>query len=82
MDSVSATEQYRRKGSETMDTPARGHDASKVLAMIDNVVIRNRAYKRARRTAEEPREYGRVDKSIKDLEEAAEKLRKARAVEK
>ncbi|MEH6435800.1 hypothetical protein [Massilia sp. DD77] len=60
-----------------MDTPARGPDASKLLAMTDNVVIRNRVYKRARHSSEESREYGRLNKSIQDLEETAEKLRKA-----
>jgi len=67
----------RPKGIETMDTPARGPDASKLLAMTDNVVIRNRVYKRARRTGDESREYGRLNKSINDLAETAEKLRKA-----
>lgn len=65
------------KGIETMDTPARAPDASKLLAMTDNVVIRNQVYKRSRRTGDEPREYGRLDKSVKDLQEAAEKFRKA-----
>jgi hypothetical protein len=67
----------RLKGSEEMDTPAQAPDASKLLAMTDNVVIRNQVYKRARKTCDEPREYGRLDKSVKDLQEAAEKFRKA-----
>lgn len=65
------------KGSEPMDNPARAPDASKLLAMTDNVVIRNQVYKRARRTADEGREYGRLNKSINDLAETAEKMRKA-----
>ena len=60
-----------------MDTPARTPDASKLLAMADNVAIRNQVYKRARRTGEESREYGRLNKSIHDLAETAEKLRMA-----
>lgn len=60
-----------------MDTPAGTPDASKLLAMADNVVIRNRVYKRARRTADEGREYGRLSKSINELSETAEKYRKA-----
>lgn len=60
-----------------METPARAPDASKLLAMADNVAVRNRSYKRARRTSEEPREYGRLNKSIADLAETAEKYRKA-----
>lgn len=60
-----------------METPAQAPDASKLLAMTDNVVIRNRVYKRARKTCDEPREYGRLDKSVKDLQEAAEKFRKS-----
>ena len=60
-----------------MDTPARATDASKLLAMADNVAVRNQVYKRARRTCEESREYGRLNKSIHDLTETAEKLRKA-----
>lgn len=67
----------RLKGIEAMDTPARAPDASKLLAMTDNVVIRNRVFKRARRTGDESREYGRLNKSINDLAETAEKLRKA-----
>jgi len=70
----------RSKGNETMDRPARGPDASKLLAMTDNVVIRNRVFKRARRTDDESREYGRLNKSINDLAETAEKLRKAGGV--
>jgi len=62
-----------------MDTPAQAPDASKLLAMTDNVVIRNQVYKRARKTCDEPREYGRLNKSIQDLEETAEKFRKAGA---
>lgn len=64
------------KGTETMDTPAQGPDASKLLAMVDNVDVRNQVFKRARRTDTENREYGRLDKSIKDLRETAEKFRK------
>jgi len=63
-----------------MDRPARGPDASKLLAMADNVVTRNRVFKRARRTDEESREYGRLNKSINALAETAEKLRKAGTV--
>lgn len=65
------------KGSEPMDNPARAPDASKLIAMADNVVIRNGQYKRARRTPEESREYGRLNKSIHELAETAEKIRKA-----
>lgn len=77
MGSDCATEKHRRKGTETMDTPAQAPDASKLLAKVDNVVIRNRVYNRARRTGDESREYGRLNKSIHDLTETAEKLRKA-----
>lgn len=69
----------RLKGSEEMDTPAQAPDASKLLAKIDHAVNRNQVYKRARRTSDEPREYGRLDRSVKDLQEAAEKFRKADA---
>lgn len=65
------------KGIDQMDKPARAPDASKLIAMAGNVVHRNQVYRRSRRTADEPREYGRLNKSINDLAETAEKIRKA-----
>jgi len=59
-----------------MDTVAQEQGVSKLLAMTDNVVIRNQAYKRARRSHNEPREYGKLNKSIEELAETAEHLRK------
>ena len=66
------------KGIEEM-TLVRTADASKLLSMTDNVVIRNRAFKRARHSTdevEERRQYGRLNKSINELAETAEKFRK------
>ena len=77
MGSDYATEKHRRKGIEPMGTPARAPDASKLLAMADKVAVRNQVYKRARQTGAELREYGRLNKSIHDLTETAEQLRKA-----
>jgi len=68
-----------KKGIEEM-TLAGTANASKLLSMTDNVVIRNRAFKRARHSTdevEERRQYGRLNKSISELAETAEKFRKA-----
>jgi hypothetical protein len=45
--------------------------------MVDNVDIRNQVYKRARRSDNEAREYGKLNASVNDLKQAAEKCRKA-----
>lgn len=60
-----------------MTTESPGPDVSKLLSMADNVVIRNRVYKRARHSELGAREYGRLDKSISELAETAEKYRKS-----
>jgi hypothetical protein len=44
--------------------------------MADNVVIRNRVYKRVRHSELGAREYGRLNKSIDELAETVEKCRK------
>ncbi|MDK6077919.1 hypothetical protein [Massilia varians] len=62
-----------------MEKPAQAPDASKLLAMVDNVGVRNQVYRRARRTDAENREYGRLNKSIDELQETAAKFRKAGA---
>lgn len=59
-----------------MDTVAQEQGVSKLLAMTDNVVIHNQAYNRARRSHDGPRAYGKLNKSIKELAETAEHLRK------
>jgi len=54
-------------------------DASKLLSMADNVAVHNQAYKRVRYLGAKASEraYGRLNKSIRDLTETAEHLRKA-----
>lgn len=59
-----------------MNTLAQEREVSKLLAMTDNVVVRNRAYSSARSTDQAARQYGRLSKSINDLAETAEKVRK------
>jgi hypothetical protein len=72
----------RRAGKDYLNvntlTPER--DASKLLSMADNVVVRNRAYRLVRRSdnlEERERQYGRLNKSISELAETAACLRKA-----
>jgi len=60
-----------------MSTLAQDYEVSKLLAMADNVSTRNQAYKRARRSDNEAREYGKLNASIDDLAQAAEKCRMA-----
>jgi len=51
---------------------------SKLECMADKVVIQNRAYKRTLAPAQrQDPEYGRLNKSIKELQEATEKCRKS-----
>jgi hypothetical protein len=87
MDSACDTKQKnspagRRAGKDYLNvntlTPER--DASKLLSMAENVAVHNRAYRRVRRSdnlEERERQYGRLNKSINDLTETAEHLRKA-----
>lgn len=60
-----------------MNTLSQDYEVSKLLAMADNVSTRNQAYKRARRSNNEASEYGKLNASINDLAQAAEKCRKA-----
>lgn len=60
-----------------MSTLSQDYEVSKLLAMVDNVDIRNQVYKRARRSDNEAREYGKLNASVNDLKQAAEKCRKA-----
>lgn len=60
-----------------MGTLAHGTDTSKLLSMVGNVELRNKAYRRVRYSpdkTEKDRQYGRLNASIKDLREAADKL--------
>ena len=51
---------------------------SKLYAMADNVVVQNRVYRRTLSTHQRANpEYGRLEKSINDLQETTEKCRKA-----
>lgn len=60
-----------------MGTVSQNQDVSKLLTMTDNVVVRNEVYKCSRNSDTEPREYGRLNKSIDELAKAAEQVRKA-----
>lgn len=60
-----------------MSTLSQDNEVSKLLAMVDNVDVRNQVYKRARRSENEAREYGKLNASVNDLKQAAEKCRKA-----
>lgn len=60
-----------------MSTLPQDYEVSKLLAMADNVQNSNRAYKRARQSDEENRAYGKLNASINDLAQAAEKCRKS-----
>lgn len=63
-----------------MDSVARKTEVSKLLCMADNVVTRNRAYKAARAESDpkkQEQQYGRLSKSIDQLQETAEHFRKA-----
>lgn len=63
-----------------MDTLTQKQDASKLLSMVDNVMVLNRAYRRVRRRADaaaREQEYGRLNKGINDLAETAEQFSKA-----
>lgn len=62
-------------------TVSRKTDASKLVAMAGNVVVRNQAYGRVRRLGAEAsdKEYGRLRKSIHELAETAEALSKSQA---
>lgn len=60
-----------------MTTQTKEPDVTKLLAMTDNVVACDRVYGDARKTGAANRAYGRLHKSITDLEKAAEKFRKA-----
>jgi hypothetical protein len=61
-----------------VNTLSREPDTSKLLAMVDNVTVHNQAYKRTRYMGAKvsDRAYGRLNKSINDLAETAEHLRK------
>lgn len=65
-------------GEITVNTLSQKQDASKLLSMVDNVVVRNRAYRRAHRSdaATRKQAYGRLNKSVHDLAETAEQFRK------
>jgi len=58
-----------------MSTIPQKHEVSKLLAMADNVVVRNQVYGQVRRTGQAEREYGRLTKSISELAKSAEKCR-------
>ena len=60
-----------------MTTQAKEPDVTKLLSMTDNVVIRERVYDGVRKTDAENREYGRFQKSIRDLAKAAAEFRNA-----
>lgn len=69
------------KGTNVSTAPQEPN-VSKLLAMADNVVVRGQVYKRARHSTNtelEAREYGRLNKSIHELAETAEKCRKTGA---
>ncbi len=53
------------------------NDVSKLLAMADNVTLRNQVYGQVRRTGKADREYGRLNKSITELAKSAQDCRKA-----
>jgi len=61
-----------------MSTTQNEKAVSKLLSMADNVVIQNRVYQRALPSQQrQDSEYCRLDRSIKDLQETAEKCRKS-----
>ena len=60
-----------------MTTQTEEPDVTKLLSMTDNVVIRERVYDGVRKTDAENREYGRFQKSIRELAKEAAKIRKA-----
>jgi hypothetical protein len=62
-----------------MDTLTQKQDASKLLSMVDNVVLREQAYRRVRYAGAKAsdREYGRLKTSINDLAVTAENFGKA-----
>jgi hypothetical protein len=60
-----------------MDTVTQSQEVEKLLTMTDNVVVCNEVYERSRNSGTEPRQYGRLKKSIGELARAANKVRKA-----
>jgi len=62
-----------------MSTTAQKEKAvSKLLAVADKAVTQNQVYQRALPSQQrQSSEYCRLDRSIKDLQEAAEKCRKS-----
>lgn len=63
-----------------MSTVPRAPSVEKLLTMVDNTVIRNRVYDKVHHSddkTERDTQYGRLRKSIHELQETAEHFRKA-----